>query len=258
MQALLPWRRGAHGTVTGHASDRQRRPAGPGQAHTRPAAARTRAPPRRACGDERRIAPASPAAARPARHGGRVPRRVEALWARRRRLGARDVRRAPSGDGLPRRPDGLGQVDDHAPADQGARADRRAHPRGRARSVGDRAQEGALLPSQRRRRLPGLQAAADAHGVRQHRLRAAGDGHLAQADSRDAARHPAPDGALDEAAQLPAPALRRRAAARGGGARVRGPPAAAAWRTSRRATSTRRHRSGSCSCSTGSTAPARR
>ena len=53
-------------------------------------------------------------------------------------------------------------------------------------------------------------------------------GRLAQADPRDAARHPAPDGPLDEAAQLPPPALRRRAAARRRRARVRRPPAAAA------------------------------
>ncbi len=73
-----------------------------------------------------------------------------------------------------------------------------------------------------------------------------------------AARHPAPDGPLDQAAQLPPPALRRRAAARGGGARLRLAPAAACWPTSPPATSTRTPRSGSCSCSTASTEPARR
>ena len=88
----------------------------------------------------RRSAP--PRARRP-RHGRRVPRRLEALRARRRRPRARDVRGPPPGDGLPRRADRLGQVDDHAPADQGARADRRAHPRRRARPRRDRAQEGA-------------------------------------------------------------------------------------------------------------------
>ena len=53
-------------------------------------------------------------------------------------------------------------------------------------------------------------------------------GARAQADPRDAAGHPAPDGALDEAPQLSPPALRRRAAARRRGPRVRRPPAAAA------------------------------
>ena len=92
------------------------------------------------------------------------------------------------------------------------------------------APQGAVLPAQRRRRLPGLQAAAQPHGARQRRLRAAGHGQLAQGDPRQGARHPAPDRALDEAPQLPRPALRRRAAARLGGARLRQPPAAAAGR----------------------------
>ena len=66
--------------------------------------------------------------------------------------------------------------------------------------------------------------------LRQRRLRAAGDGQLAQGDPREGAGHPAPHGPLDEAPQLPRPALRRRAAARLDRARVRQPPAAAAGR----------------------------
>ena len=83
---------------------------------------------------------------------------------------------------------------------------------------------------QPRRGLPGLQAAAQPHGPRQRRLRAAGHRRHAPRDPREGARHPAPDRALDQAAQLPRPALGRRAAARLGRARVRQPPAAAAGR----------------------------
>ena len=66
--------------------------------------------------------------------------------------------------------------------------------------------------------------------VRQRRLRAPGDRRHASRDPREGARHPAPDGTVDQAAQLPRPALRRRAAARVDRARVRQPPAAAARR----------------------------
>ena len=106
----------------------------------------------------------------------------------------------------------------------------RDDPRRRARPGRDHAQEGAVLPAQPRRRLPGLQAAAQPHGARQRRLRAAGHRQLAQGDPREGARHPAPHRPVDQAAPLPRPALRRRAAARLGRARVRQPPAAAAGR----------------------------
>ena len=98
------------------------------------------------------------------------------------------------------------------------------------RPLRDHAQEDPVLPPQPRRRLPGLQAAAEPDGLRQRRLRAAGDGRLAPRRARQGARHPAPDRPVDQAAQLPRPALRRRAAARLGRARVREPPAAAAGR----------------------------
>src|SRR3712207_9537453 len=43
------------------------------------------------------------------------------------------------------------------------------------------------------RRVPGLQAPAGAHGVRERGLRALGHGRLAQGDPGQGARHPAPD-----------------------------------------------------------------
>ena len=125
---------------------------------------------------------------------------------------------------------GSGKSTRHAPAHQGARADLGDDPRRRPRPGRDHAQEGAVLPAQPRGRLPGLQAAAQPHGARQRRLRAAGHRQLAQGGPRQGARHPAPHRPVDEAAPLPRPALRRRAAARLGGARVRQPPAAAAGR----------------------------
>ena len=131
---------------------------------------------------------------------------------------------------LPRRGDRLGQVDDHAPAHQGARALVGHDPGGGPRHRRGHAQAGPLLPAQPRRRLPGLQAAAQPDAVRQRRLRAPGHRRQPARDPREGPRHPAPDGPLDEAPQLPRPALRRRAAARLGRARVRQPPAAAAGR----------------------------
>ena len=82
-------------------------------------------------------------------------------------------------------------------------------------------------------------------------------GGSAQGDPRQGARHPAPDRPVDEAAQLPGPALGWRAAARLDRASVRQPSAAAAGRRADRATSIRRRASTSCGCSTGSTGPAR-
>ena len=102
--------------------------------------------------------------------------------------------------------------------------------RRRPRPLGHLAQARPVLPPQPRRRLPGLQAAAEPDGLRERRLRAAGHRRHAPRDPREGAGHPAPDRALAEAALLPRPALRRRAAARLGRARVRQPPAAAAGR----------------------------
>ena len=168
------------------------------------------------------------AAGRPQRH--RVSQRLHALPGRRHRPRRRDVQRPPRRVSLHRRLHRVGQVDDHAAAHQGARADLRHDPRRRPRPRLARARQGAVLPAQHRRRLPGLQAAAQPHRVRQRRLRAVGDRGAAQGDPHEGARRPAPDGPVDEAAQLPRPALRRRAAARRRRPRVRQPPAAAARR----------------------------
>ena len=54
---------------------------------------------------------------------------------------------------------GSGQVDDHPPAPEGARADVGAHPRRRPRPRPAQALEGADAAPERRLRLPGLQAA---------------------------------------------------------------------------------------------------
>ena len=139
---------------------------------------------------------------------------------------------APRRVRLPRRLDRLGQVDDHAPAHQGARADRAARSASpAATSPRSTRKQGAVLPAQHRRRLPGLQAAAQPHGATTTSpTRCRSTGGIAQGDPREGARHPAPHRPLDEAPQLPRPALRRRAAARLGRARVRQPPAAAAGR----------------------------
>ena len=120
-----------------------------------------------------RRADAEPAAPRPRVVGDPVARRrrrlalgLEEVPQRRHR--ARRTRRSPIQPRrvrLPRRLDRLGQVDDHAAADQGDRADLR-HDRGRRpRPVRDHAQEDPVLPPQPRRRLPGLQAAAEPDGA---------------------------------------------------------------------------------------------
>ena len=77
----------------------------------------------------------------------------------------RDVQRPPGRVRLPRRLDRLGQVDDHEPAHQGARRDRRHDPRRRPPARDDGPHEDPVLPAQHRRRLPGLQAAAQPHGA---------------------------------------------------------------------------------------------
>ena len=118
-------------------------------------------------------------------------------------------------------------------------------------------QEGAPAASPDRHRLPGLQASAEPQRLRQRRLRAAGDRRLALGDPPQGARRPAPRRPRRQGQELPRPALRRRAAAPLGRARLRQPPAAAAGRRADREPRPQHLRSGSCRCSTGSTAPAR-
>ena len=115
-----------------------------------------------------------------------------------------------------------------ARAEQGRGLDRR--PRARR----DAAQARAVPAPQHRRRLPGLQAAAEPHRLRQRRLLAPGDRRVAPGDPPQGAGHPAPGRPLDEAPQLPRRAVGRRAAARLDRARVRQPPAAAAGRRAHR------------------------
>ena len=114
-----------------------------------------------------------------------------------------------------------------------------------------------LLPPQHRRRLPGLQAAAEPDRVRQRRLCAAGDRRHPQGDPRQGAGHPAPDRPLDQAAQLSPTSS---PAASSSASRSRGRSSTTrrcCWPTSRPATSTPRPASTSCGCCTGSTGPAR-
>ena len=126
-------------------------------------------------------------------------------------------------------------------------------PRRRPRPGRDPAQQGPLLPAQPRRRLPGLQAAAQPHRARQRRLRAAGHRRLAQGDPREGARHPAPHRPGHEAAP-PTPTSSPAASSSASRWRARSSTTRrCCWPTSRPATSTPRRRSGSCSCSTAST-----
>ncbi len=95
-------------------------------------------------------------------------------------------------------------------------------------------EEDPAAAPQHRHRLPGLQAAPRPHRLRQRRLRAAGDRRQPRRDPRAGAGDPAPGRPLDQAPQLPRPALRRRAAARLDRPRLRQPPAAAARRRAER------------------------
>ena len=117
-------------------------------------------PPHRA----RAAAPARRRRPRPGRRD-RLPLGLEEVPERRHGPGGRDVRDPPGRVRLPRRLHRLGQVDDHAPADQGDRAQLRLDRRRRPRPRRDHAQEDPVLPPQPRRRLPGLQAAAEPDGA---------------------------------------------------------------------------------------------
>ena len=201
--------------------------------------------------------PAKAARARGPRHGRRVPRRLKALRAGRHRPGTRDVRDPPPGDGLPRRADRLGQVDDHAPADQGARADRRARfaspgatsPRSSARrcpyyrrNVGVVFQDFKLLPT--RTVYDNIAYALQVTGAPRKQIRATLPDIL-RLTGLSTKLHNYPH-------QLSGGEQQRVAVARAFAAIRR-----CCWPTSPPATSTPRPRSASCSCSTESTARAR-
>jgi len=125
--------------------------------------------------------------------------------------------------------------------------------------VGDRAEEGALLPRN------GASCSRDVQGCcrrapctttsptrwRERPTRAKTDTRRPLQDH--SAAQPAYHLYTNEAAQLHPPALRRRAAARSRFERAFGIQRRCCSPTSRRATSTRRPRSASCSCSTAST-----
>ena len=160
----------------------------------------------------------------------RVPQRDEGL---RRRLG----RRRPGFDAnrtrrvrLPRRAHRLRQVDLHPPAAEGARAEQGRDRDRRPHAWRDPPRARAVSAPQHRGRVPGLQAAAEPHGLRQRRLLAAGDRRGTPADPPQGAGHPAPRRPVDEAPQLPRRAVGRRAAARLDRAGVRQPSAAPARR----------------------------
>ena len=160
----------------------------------------------------------------------RVSRGLEGLRRRRRRARPGDLRRSTAASSCSSSaPPARASRRSCACSSRSSRRRPAGH-RGRPRPGRDHAQAGPLLPPQHRRGLPGLQAAAEPHGLRQRRLRAAGHRPQAPGDPREGARHPAPHRPVDEAAQLPRPALGRRAAARLDRARVRQPPAAAAVR----------------------------
>ena len=140
--------------------------------------------------------------------------RHQDLRQQRRRRARRQLRRPEGRVRLPRRPVGLGQ--EHAAA--------AAQPSGPARAgrgVGGRAQHhrpaagpGAPAAPQHRQHLPGLQAAAEQDGVRERGLRPGGHRqaqarHPPAGSGRARPRRPRRQGGA-----LPAPALRRRAAAR--------------------------------------------
>ena len=158
--------------------------------------------------------------------------------------------------GVPGRRVRIRQVHDDQAAAEGDRRDPRQRHRRRPLAVEAAPLARAAAAPQHRLRLPGLQAAAEPHRVRQRRLRARGAGPAARRDRAEGAGDPPPRRPRREDGEVPERALRRPGAARLDRARVREPPAAPDLRRAHRATSTPTRRSASCSCCTASSAPA--
>ena len=179
------------------------------------------------------------------------------LSRRPRRPGARLARDRARRVRLHRRPDRLRQVDPDQDADPRARARRRRGRDRRPRHQRDARRPHAVPAPPHRHRLPGLQAAAEPHRLRQRRLRASGDRRAALADPPQGARRSSASSASRRRSTTTPTSSR---AASSSASRSRAPSSTTrrcCSPTSRPATSTPRPRSGSCSCSTGSTAPAR-
>ena len=201
---------------------------------------------------------ARPRPARSRARGHRVPRRRQEVRGRRRRPRRRDVLDPPRRVRLPRRPQRLGQVDAHEAPAQGDRRRRRARSASPAatcaditgkkvpyyrRNIGAVFQDYKLLPT--RTVYDNVAYALQVTGGSRKEIRDEGAGH------------PAPDRPVDEAPQ-PTPTSSRAASSSASRWRARSSTTRRCCSpTSRPATSIPRRRSGSCSCSTGSTAPAR-
>ena len=190
---------------------------------------------------------------------GHVRERDEDLRAGRRRAPRRLLRDRQGRVRLHRRRLRLGQVDGHPPVAEGARADagpdRRRRPRPRRAS------------SARRCRCCGATSAASSRTSSccrtAPRPRTSPTRSRCRARTRTSIRRKVPEvlnlvGLAHKMIVAARRALRRRAAARLDRARLRQPPAAPDLRRADRQPRSRHVASGSCSCSTGSTAPARR
>ena len=216
---------------------------------------RTTPPPHAPAERARRGAPGSRAAPRVIEFRG-----VSKLYrARRRRPRGRHVRRPPRRVRVPRRLHGLGQVDAHAPAHQGARAHRAARsasPAATSPTSTARRSRTTAATSASSSRTSSCCPTARCYDNVAYALQVTGG--IAQGDPREGAGHPAPHRPVARSSTT-TPTSSRAASSSASRWRARSSTTRrCCWPTSRPATSTPRRRSGSCSCSTGSTAPAPR